>query len=801
MSQRPLLPFSRGKMILKLANANFNNIGSSLERPPIANKSHEGNINRNGKQQNITNNHNKPTHLLSSNLDENSIEYSFKTSPLVSDDNAQTIVSLDDIEVEEDIGEISISDIGDIGIDSIITSIIEAPPENVTATIELDYSVNDKVVSKPSTSTCSTQNIKQCHKSNPATDLTDVYIEPDIIIKEPMVNRGGLIEEMDLDDSVKDPDWQPNSGTEDDEDGNSDDIPVRTGEKRRTSDDKSFYWKKKVNKRLRMEGKKYKGLTEVDGQYTFTIDREERKLRPRECTDRCKKLGRKCNEISEESREGFFKGFWNDMNWEEKRVYVCGLVESGEVKERTTEGASRRQSSFKYYLKYNNQRYQVCKSMFLSTLCLGEKTVYQWKADCNEYGIPAKFPDNAISKPARSTPKPKGDTARDFLNDIPKLPSHYCRSTSTKLYLEPTFSTRADIYKVYRTYCESNNKTFCGRKLFFQIFDEMNLSLYVPKKDQCDTCIAYQTKNISEEEYNSHIEKKEAAREEKGRDKERALEDKSLLMLTLDLQALLMCPKLEASALYYKTKLGCHNYTIFNVATRQVKCYFWFESEGDLTANSFASCLSYYLEVAIDDSITEVIIYTDGCTYQNRNLIVSQALLLLSRKKNIVITQKILERGHTQMECDSIHSVIERAIKRKPIYSPQNYVDKIREARPKQPYEVEFLTHEFFKEYSKLKYYNSIRPGTRTGEPVVTDLRVIRYNPDGVIEYKLNYGDEFSPLPRRAKIGEPSPVDEVPQLHEDPLPIKKKKYGHLQELKVVIPKDYHTFYDNLPHEN
>ncbi|KAK6179572.1 hypothetical protein SNE40_011899 [Patella caerulea] len=155
----------------------------------------------------------------------------------------------------------------------------------------------------------------------------------------------------------------------------------------------------------------------------------------------------------------------------------------------------------------------------------------------------------------------------------------------------------------------------------------------------------------------------------------------------------------------------------------------------------------------------------------------------------------------SRSQCDSIHSVIERAINRKPIYSPQNYADKIREARPKQPYEVEFLTHEVFKEYSKLKYYNSIRPGTRTGEPVVTDLRVIRYNPDGVIEYKLNYGDEFSPLPRRAKIGEPSPLDEVPQLHEDPLPIKKKKYGHLQELKVVIPKDYHTFYDNLPHEN
>ncbi|KAK6184510.1 hypothetical protein SNE40_006975 [Patella caerulea] len=420
--------------------------------------------------------------------------------------------------------------------------------------------------------------------------------------------------------------------------------------------------------------------------------------------------------------------------------------------------------------------------------------VYEWLDDVNNNGIPVKSPEQ--KQPTHG--KEKGDSAREFLNCIPKLPSHYCRSSSTKLYLEPIFSTKADLYKVYKEYCDTNNKVACGRKLFFKIFDELNLSLFSPKKDQCDICTAYEVKNVSEEVYTKHIQKKESAREEKQRDRDRALQDKSLIVLTLDLQSLLMCPKLEASALYYKTKLGCHNYTIFNVASKDVKCYFWHESEGDLSANSFASCLSDYLESVIDESIKEVIVYSDGCSYQNRNVIIAQALLRLATKNNVTIVQKVLERGHTQMECDSIHSVIERKIKNKPIYSPQNYVDKIREARVFMPYRV---SHEFFKDFSKLQYYSSIRPGTKVGDPVVTDLRVIKYRPDGLIEYKLNYGDDFSGMPRRAKIGEPTPQDQVPNLHTDSLPIKKKKFEHLQQLKFVIPKDYHSFYDNLPHEN
>jgi hypothetical protein len=230
-----------------------------------------------------------------------------------------------------------------------------------------------------------------------------------------------------------------------------------------------------------------------------------------------------------------------------------------------------------------------------------------------------------------------------------------------------------------------------------------------------------------------------------------------------------------------------------------VTCYFWHEAEGDLTANTFASCITDYVE-NLDERIEEVIMYSDGCTYQNRNAVLANALLNVSHEKNIRIVQKILEKGHTQMEVDNVHSVIEKKLRNKPIYSPQNYVDIMKACRPSQPYAVKYLTHDFFKDFTVLNYYQSIRPGSKAGEPTVTDLKVLKYFPDGTIYYKLHHdGDEFMDFPRRARLRAPTTDDFVRNLYQQRIAIKSVKYAHLQELESVIPGDYHPFYDSLPH--
>ena len=127
-----------------------------------------------------------------------------------------------------------------------------------------------------------------------------------------------------------------------------------------------------------------------------------------------------------------------------------------------------------------------------------------------------------------------------------------------------------------------------------------------------------------------------------------------------------------------------------------------------------------------------------------------------------------MEKGHTQMEEDSVHSVIEHKVKKRNtvIYVPQKYVDIMREVRPAHPYVVHYVDHTFFKDYTNLDYYSSIRPGIKVGDPVVTDLRVLHYSQNGCITYKLMFEDNRKDLPRRTRNAEVNPGDPGP-LHED----------------------------------
>jgi len=273
----------------------------------------------------------------------------------------------------------------------------------------------------------------------------------------------------------------------------------------------------------------------------------------------------------------------------------------------------------------------------------------------------------------------------------------------------------------------------------------------------------------------------------------------------MDLEAVLLAPKLNASALYYKTKLASHNFTIYDLATNDVAVYFWNESEGDLSASSFVSCVTHFI-TTLPLNVTELILYSDGCTYQNRNAILANALISVAKSRGITITQKYLTKGHTQMECDSVHSTLEQLVRNKPVYSPYSYVDALKSARPKQPYNVQYITHDFFHDFTHLRHYTSIRPGTQTGDPVVTNVVCYQYRPDGTAFYKLDFGDAFKALPKRVtRRSNPGDMDNHdvgwPRLHKGPLPIKGSKFKHLQELKAVIPMDFHAFYDNLPHGN
>ena len=60
-----------------------------------------------------------------------------------------------------------------------------------------------------------------------------------------------------------------------------------------------------------------------------------------------------------------------------------------------------------------------------------------------------------------------------------------------------------------------------------------------------------------------------------------------------------------------------------------------------------------------------------------------------------------------------------------------------------------------------------------------------------------HFVDPYNDLPQR--IRQARHGLEISQLYARPLPIKKSKLEHLQQLKSVIPQVFHQYYDDLHH--
>lgn len=138
-------------------------------------------------------------------------------------------------------------------------------------------------------------------------------------------------------------------------------------------------------------------------------------------------------------------------------------------------------------------------------------------------------------------------------------------------------------------------------------------------------------------------------------------------------------------------KLAVHNYTIYHLSIHKAICYWFDESQCDLVASKFTSCLLDTIEKTLNTlhtSLKPVIIYTDDCKAQNRNSVLSNALLHLSIKYKIDITQNYLEKGHTQIESDSVHSVIEGKMKKTDYYLTSQLCNLATETR-KHPFPYE----------------------------------------------------------------------------------------------------------------
>lgn len=211
----------------------------------------------------------------------------------------------------------------------------------------------------------------------------------------------------------------------------------------------------------------------------------------------------------------------------------------------------RREMSIQYFFKINGEDIKVCKTMFLNTLSIGNSRVVTVVKKLSTAS--AKFSLDKRGKHLNRGNTIKQETIDSVITHInlfERKPAHYIRKDSKREYLEQGLNV-TKMHKMYQEWVNPIDFKRASLRQYRDIFQtKFNIGFFVPKKDQCDTCTAYEiatppAKAILQADFNEHNTQKQLSRDLKLMDAKNAKREGSqeLCVACFDLRKTLPIPK------------------------------------------------------------------------------------------------------------------------------------------------------------------------------------------------------------------------------------------------------------------
>lgn len=373
--------------------------------------------------------------------------------------------------------------------------------------------------------------------------------------------------------------------------------------------------------------------------------------------------------------------FWK-LDYNRQKDFILSCVSSKEPackRIRSGKGVQKTSSRYYYFLKAGI-KVRVCKMFFLQTLCISHGPVDKAFSGVNETGIFAANDKRGKKEPANKTKPQIIAEINAHIRSFPTMASHYCRASTKREYLDANLSI-SKMYALYAENCKNKNKEYASQITYRRIFcNNFNLSFFKPKKDQCLTCANYLKEKSAdiEENYQCHIRRRNEANNAKKLDKERAMTDDCFVSVTFDLQSVLQIPSSDVSLMYYSRKLYAYNLTIYEAASQKSHCYTWTEINGQRGSSEIGTCLYRWIQ-NLPDNVTEISLFSDTCSGQNRNQFIAALFLFIVQNSTLnIIEHNFLESGHSYMEVDSMHSAIENDKNNVLVYTMHDWLNVFR---------------------------------------------------------------------------------------------------------------------------
>ncbi|KAE8738189.1 hypothetical protein FOCC_FOCC016335 [Frankliniella occidentalis] len=474
--------------------------------------------------------------------------------------------------------------------------------------------------------------------------------------------------------------------------------------------------------------------------------RAQREIR-KSCTATCR---RNCKEkITNERRQKLFGIFYGSKSKEAQWMIIGKLVKRLPKKRCTVAGTPTRKSTYHYFLTDEKSNYiPVCQPFFLGTFDIS-KTVVETAMSKNS---PDKRGKQVTNRPKRISAELKNGV-KDHIKLFPKIASHYCRESTKREYLDENLSI-AKMYRMYITARGKNTPHTATNRQYRDVFNTcFNLGFYQPKKDQCSLCMRWKNLQDGKDQVNSDVEfvqkyqehetAKKLARDfkQESKDLSRSEQNKDgkMKVICFDLEKVFFCPKSEVGEFFYKRKLSCYNFTVFDCTLKKGTCFVWDQTTAGRGAVEISSCVYKYIQQESLNGLEELHIYSDSCWSQNKNQVLYSMYYAACQKFKLKIIHRYLEKGHTQMECDSVHATIERKISKIDIFTPSEWFGYIRSAKVNKPQYavVEVQTEDIvsFKELSQQNFSWKKIPVSKIHE-ITVDCKT-----QGKISYKKKLSD------------------------------------------------------------
>lgn len=564
-------------------------------------------------------------------------------------------------------------------------------------------------------------------------------------------------------------------------------------------------WKKNIKKLRRNSGKSY-----INRVGNPVPGKEFQKNYDCRCKRNCR------SKFSEEKLQNFFQSFWKLGDYSQQNTFLRGVVQANKTQRSRprNNSATPKAINFKYSLRVDEESIQVCKKYFLGILQISWGRLYRCLSKNEIFCV--------TDGRGRHTPANKIDDA-DVISHIKSFPtyqSHYSRKDNPeRKYLHPNLTIRK-MFNLYVEKCQAANKMPVKEKFYYHVFNtKFNLHFKIPSKDTCRMCdelqMKIQAENAEEKkkelklEKDLHLARADQAREQLKRDKETASEQ--IYVATFDLQKALPFPKLSTSTAYYKRNMYVYNLGIHNFNSNTGFMYVWDETEGGRGSQDIASCIVKHIKERAS-TYKHIILYSDACTGQNRNIKMALSLLKLVQDEYLhkieTIEHKFLVSGHSFLPNDADFGVIEKCSRQHhQIFSPNDWIEIIKSAKRKPPHfkVINMKRNEFF---STKNLENSItkRKVNTDGHPInwlkIRCMRFEREYPFS-IKYKESLNDfvGFSQMNLNSTNNKRKNYNlnniKQEELYPNRRLITASKKKDMMELLAFIPPINHAFYKNL----